>query len=83
MLAESLLLSFAGAIAGLAVAKWGIGALLEAIPRSLLAAEHIGLNMPVLLFALTVSIVVAVLFGLAPALRASKLDLEAAFKAGG
>ncbi len=83
LITESLLLSLAGGTVGLAVAKWGIRALLAAMPGSLPAREHIGLNTPVLLFALAVSIAVAVLFGLAPALNASKLDLEAAFKEGG
>jgi len=49
------------------------------LPRS----ENIGVNTSVLLFTLFVSIAVAVLFGLAPALKDSKTDLQSALKEGG
>jgi len=52
-------------------------------PASLLRATAIGLNPVVLLFTLAVSIVVGVLFGLAPALEAARKDLAGALKEGG
>ncbi len=45
--------------------------------------ENIGLNVPVLLFALVVSMLVGILFGLAPALKASTVDLQSALKSRG
>ncbi|MGC1620554.1 MAG: ABC transporter permease, partial [Candidatus Acidiferrum sp.] len=83
LLTESILLSFAGAVLGLAIAKWGITPVLAAVPGSLPRSENIGVNAPVLLFTLGVSIAVGILFGLAPALKSSKTDLQASLKEGG
>ena len=83
LLTESMLLSLAGAAIGLIIAKWGLRPVLDAVPGSLPRTENIGVNAPVLLFTLAVSIAVAVLFGLAPALRSSKTDVQSALKQGG
>jgi len=83
LLTESTLLSLAGAGLGLSVAKWGIAPVLAAVPGSLPRSENIGVNAAVLLFTLGVSIAVGILFGLAPALKSSKIDLQASLKEGG
>jgi predicted permease len=83
LITESLLLSLAGAGLGLAIAKWGVGPLLAAMPASLPRNENISVNNPVLLFTFGVSIVVGILFGFAPALKSSKAGLQASLKEGG
>jgi putative ABC transport system permease protein len=82
-LTESILLSLLGGALGLAAAKWGMNAALAAISADLPRSEDIRVNIPVLLFALGVSIVVGILFGLAPAFKSSRADLQASLKEGG
>ncbi len=83
LITESVLLALAGGALGLAVAKWGLRAVLAAVPGGLPRSENIGVNVPVLLFALGVSLAVGILFGLAPALKGSAIDLQAGLKQGG
>jgi putative ABC transport system permease protein len=85
LLTESLLLSVMGGTLGLLFAMWGIDALLAALPEDMprLLVVGIGLNTPVLLFTLVVSIMTGLLFGLAPALQASKSNLNETLKDGG
>ena len=66
LVTESVLLSLIGGAAGLAVAQWGVKAMLAAVPN-LPRAENIGLNTWVLLSALCISMAVGVAFGLLPA----------------
>jgi predicted permease len=82
LLVESVLLSFVGGVLGLVVAIWArpaIAAVTASLPRS----ENIGVNMPVLSFALAVSVAVGILFGLAPALKSSKTGIDVSLKEGG
>jgi len=72
LLTESLLLSMIGGALGLVVAKFGITAALVAVPRGLPRAEDIGMDPRVLLFTLAVSILAGIVFGLAPAWKASR-----------
>jgi predicted permease len=83
LLTESVLLAVAGAGLGLLVASWGVQPVLAAVPGSLPRSENIGLNVPVLLFTLVVAVGVGILFGLAPALKSSKANLQEALKEGG
>jgi predicted permease len=83
LLTESTLLSLGGAALGLTIANWGVRPVLTGMPGSLPRSENIGVNTPVLLFTLFVSIAVAVLFGLAPALKNSKTDLQSTLQEGG
>jgi predicted permease len=80
---ESVILALIGAVFGLAVARWGVSPLLAAVPGSLPRSENISLNVPVLFFAFGVSILTAVVFVLAPALKISKLDPQTSLKEGG
>jgi predicted permease len=83
LLTESTLLSLGGAALGLTIANWGVRPVLTGMRGSLPRSENISVNTTVLLFTLFVSIAVAVLFGLAPALKNSKTDLQSALKEGG
>lgn len=76
LLFESFLLALAGTAVGCLFAYFGIKALVTAIPLGLIPQEAvIRLNPQVLLFSLGVSVVTAVLFGLAPALQTARRDL--------
>ena len=70
-LTETLLLSLAGGAAGVLVARWGVVALVRMAPPELPLAEKISISLPVLLFALGVSSLVAVGLGVFSALRAT------------
>ena len=83
LVTESLLLSILGGVLGLGVAKWGISAALVSLAADLPRSDNIRMNAFVLFFALAVSIVVGILFGLAPALRSSKADLQLSLKEAG
>ena len=86
-LTESLLLSIPAGILGLLIALWGIDLLRTALPVSgpneVPRASQIGIDLTVLAFTLGASILTGIVFGLAPALRASKPDLVEALKEGG
>jgi putative ABC transport system permease protein len=82
LLAENLVLAIIGGAAGVALAHWGVRALVGLAP-DLPRAETIGLAVPVLGFALLVTVGTGLLFGLAPALQAGGVDLHTALKAGG
>ncbi len=83
LLTESVILSVAGGGLGLAAAAWGVRPMLAAVPGTLPRSYDIRLNVPVLLFAFGVAVTVGILFGLAPALKSSKFDLQETLKEGG
>ncbi len=83
LLTESLLLSLAGGLLGVLIAYWGIGPIIAVVPGNLPRSENIAVNGAVLLFTFGVSIVVGILFGLVPALRAWGADLQGSLKEGG
>ena len=75
-LAESLLLCFAGGLAGVALAYLGIRLLLSMAPQNLPRLEDVAVNLPVLLFALAVSLALAASLGVFTAYRAGSSDLQ-------
>jgi predicted permease len=81
---ESLLLSLAGMAAGLLFAHLGLRSLLVLIPQNapLPRSETIAIDARVLLFTFFASLLTAVVFGLVPALRLSRVDLQNALKQG-
>jgi len=80
LLTESLLLSLFGGIAGVGILFLLKDFLLRLVPENLPHLNEISISWSVLLFALIASVVSGVLFGLAPALQASRLDLDHALK---
>jgi putative ABC transport system permease protein len=83
MLTESLLLSFAGGAVGLLVALWVLPLLVAIHPDSIPRVAEVSLDARLLAFAVGVSVLTGVLFGLAPALKVSRLDLNESLKEGG
>jgi predicted permease len=80
-LTESLLLALAGGVLGSLTAFWGTEAALTVLPEVLLPrAEEIRVDERALLFTIIASVVAGVLFGLVPALKASRLDQHAALR---
>ncbi len=82
LFAESLLLAVLGGALGMTLAVWGVRALVPLYPSGLPRSAEIRLNAPVLAFTMLLSLGAAVLVGLAPALRTSRADLNAALKSG-
>jgi putative ABC transport system permease protein len=80
LLAESVVLSFLGGILALAVAYAGIKAIPALKPTGVLRPESIHLGIPVLLFTMLMSFLAAALFGIIPALRVSRIDVNAVIK---
>ncbi len=83
LLTESLTLSLLGGGIGLLLAAWGTRALLAMNPKAVPRAGEIGLDWRVLLFALAVSALTGLAFGLVPAFKAAGADLTPVLKEGG
>ncbi len=83
LLTESLLLGILGGAAGLLLAQWGIRQLVNMGPQNLPRLNEIGLDGRVLAFTCLVSLLTGAIFGLMPALQASRLDLNESLKEGG
>ncbi len=83
LLTESLLLSLMGGVAGLALAYWSIRAFAGFSPANVPRADEIRLDSLALLFTFGATTLAGVLFGLIPALHASKPDVQNALKEGG
>jgi putative ABC transport system permease protein len=82
LLTESLVLAVGGALLGLLLALWGIEALVASIPVELPFWIDIKIDGSVLAFTLGISVLTGLLFGLIPALQATKLDLTETLKEG-
>lgn len=83
LLTESCLLAGVAGLAGLLLASIFVRGLVALSPANLPGIDEVGMDMTVLLFALGLSLVSTVLFGLVPALHTSRLDLSEALKQGG
>jgi putative ABC transport system permease protein len=83
LLTESLVLSVVAGLAGVLLAYWGARALVALAPADIVRLATTGVDAGVLVFTLIMSVVTSVVFGLVPALHASKVDLTDAVKQGG
>ncbi|HEU4713068.1 MAG TPA: ABC transporter permease [Pyrinomonadaceae bacterium] len=87
LLTESLLLSLAGGAAGILIAYWGVPALVATLPQNQLNAlpflKSLNIDLSILGFSLGLSLLTGLVFGLAPALQSSRLDLNEVLKEGG
>jgi predicted permease len=83
LLTESILLAMGGAALGLLLATWGSRAALAVLPVSMPRAEEVGLDLHVLIFTAVISILSGVFFGLAPALKTSRSNLQETLREGG
>ncbi|MFZ0963854.1 MAG: ABC transporter permease [Terriglobia bacterium] len=83
-LAENVLLAMAGAGAGLLLAWWGVKVLHAALSfNEWVKTLEFGIDAPVLIFTISLSLLTVLLFGLVPALQVSRTDLHATLKEGG
>ncbi len=83
MITESMLLSCAGGLLGVLLARWSMLALRQLIPTAMANSASLSIDSTVLLFALGISLLTGLGFGAAPALRLSRLDLNNVLKQGG
>jgi putative ABC transport system permease protein len=83
LMTESLLLSLFGGALGLLFAYWLIGPLVALGPSTIPRLNEIGIDGRTLGFTLLISLLTALVFGLLPALKFSKPDLQEALKQGG
>jgi len=86
LLTESVIVALLGGALGILVAVWGLNALRAANPgdaaRFAPGWNQLGLNFPVLAFTVGLSVISALVFGLAPALEVSKPNLNESLKEG-
>jgi len=78
LLTESLLLAIIGGVAGVLLAQWGVSILVTRVAAT--SPLDVKPDLSVLLFSIGVSLASGILFGLAPALRATRTDLTSALK---
>jgi predicted permease len=82
LITESMLLSLLGGMGGFALAFWGMSLLRAVIPADLPRVANIGIDGTVLGFALGLSVLTGLVFGLAPALTATRVNLTDSLKEG-
>jgi putative ABC transport system permease protein len=87
LLTESVLIALLGGAFGLLIAVWGIDLMRLSIPSSLSRFlpgwKNVGIDAQVFWFTLGISVLTGIIFGLAPALQATKTDFNEALKDGG
>jgi len=83
MLTESMLLSLIGGAAGIATAVGTLGFILRFVPSNVPRLNEVRIDWVVLAFALLISILTGLVFGLAPALHSAKVALSSTIREGG
>ncbi|HEY2361107.1 MAG TPA: ABC transporter permease [Candidatus Angelobacter sp.] len=83
LLTESVLLALLGGAAGLMIAAWSLDVMRSIKPGNIPRMEEIGISGTVLAFTFLISLLTGILFGLVPAWRAIKVDLNSTLKSGG
>jgi putative ABC transport system permease protein len=82
LVTESMLLALVAGAVGVVLALWGSEALVALAPKDIPRVAETGIDGWVLAFTFAVSVIASLLFGLAPALHASRVDLNSALKQG-
>src|SRR5499427_3099052 len=83
LLTESALLALMGGMLGMVIALLAVGALRSFGPENIPRLNEIGVDGRVAAFTFFISMLTGIVFGLAPALRASRVDLNETLKEGG
>jgi predicted permease len=83
LLTESVLLAGLGGALGLLLAFWGTKAVLATLPGALPRADEVSLDSHVLFFTTALSLLAGIVFGLAPALKTSRVNLQDILKESG
>jgi putative ABC transport system permease protein len=83
LLTESVLLGVLGGAVGLLIAIWSLDLLVSLKPANLPRLAEIGINRTVFIFTFAISVLTGIIFGLVPALQASKLELNEGLKESG
>jgi putative ABC transport system permease protein len=82
LLTEGMVMALAGMAIGVVLAAWGLDVLLAAAPPRVRELNDVRIDRAVLAFSIALTVVTALVFALAPALRASKVDVANALKDG-
>jgi len=82
LITESLVLSVIGGAAGILLAAWSVRVFGSLIPETIPRGDEIKIDAEVFVYALVISVVAGLIFGLAPALFATRLDLNEVMKDG-
>ncbi len=82
LLTESIMLSLIGALLGMLVAYWGTSLVANQLPAEIPRLSQANIDSRVLIFTIGVSLVTGLLFGLAPAIQSSRLNLTDCLKEG-
>jgi len=80
LLIESLALSGAGGALGVLAATWSVSLLQATLPPNVLPVPDVGVDRTVVLFAVGITVLTGIVFGLAPAWHSAKTDVNAALK---
>ena len=83
LLTESVLLAFGGGALGILLAAWSVDWIHVLGPKSVPRIQDIGIDERVLVFTLLISLVTGILFGLIPALRVARIDLNSTLSEAG
>ena len=83
LLVESLLLSMTGGVGGFLAAAWAVRTINQVLPPATLPIPAVPMDATVLWFALGLTILTGLLFGIAPAWRTARVDLNTVLQHGG
>ncbi|HST19679.1 MAG TPA: ABC transporter permease [Blastocatellia bacterium] len=83
LMTESLMLALIGGLLGTLLARWSVGLIIAFSPSNIPRLDEVSIDGRVLAFTLLASLFTGLLFGLAPALQSSKVDLNESLKEGG